>query len=34
LGIGDAFLGGSQVLLQDPSGNLVELFEPHSAKAK
>lgn len=26
--------GGSQILLQDPSGNLVELFEPRGAKAK
>jgi catechol 2,3-dioxygenase-like lactoylglutathione lyase family enzyme len=26
--------GGSQILLQDPSGNLIELFEPRSAKAK
>jgi catechol 2,3-dioxygenase-like lactoylglutathione lyase family enzyme len=26
--------GGSQILLQDPSRNLVELFEPRSAKAK
>jgi len=26
--------GGSQILLQDPSGNLVELFEPRSTKAK
>jgi catechol 2,3-dioxygenase-like lactoylglutathione lyase family enzyme len=25
--------GGSQILLQDPAGNLVELFEPRSAKA-
>jgi catechol 2,3-dioxygenase-like lactoylglutathione lyase family enzyme len=26
--------GGSQILLQDPAGNLVELFEPGSTKAK
>jgi catechol 2,3-dioxygenase-like lactoylglutathione lyase family enzyme len=26
--------GGSQILLQDPFGNLIELFEPRSAKAK
>jgi predicted enzyme related to lactoylglutathione lyase len=27
--------GGSQILLQDPAGNLVELFEPgRSTKAK
>jgi catechol 2,3-dioxygenase-like lactoylglutathione lyase family enzyme len=26
--------GGSQILLQDPSGNLIELFEPRSTKAK
>jgi catechol 2,3-dioxygenase-like lactoylglutathione lyase family enzyme len=26
--------GGSQILLQDPSGNLIELFEPRSVKAK
>ena len=24
--------GGSQILLQDPSGNLVELFQPRAAK--
>jgi catechol 2,3-dioxygenase-like lactoylglutathione lyase family enzyme len=26
--------GDSQILLQDPAGNLVELFEPGSTKAK
>lgn len=26
--------GGAQILLQDPSGNLVELFEPRSAKGR
>jgi catechol 2,3-dioxygenase-like lactoylglutathione lyase family enzyme len=26
--------GGSQILLQDPSGNLVELFQPRAAQAR
>ena len=26
--------GGRQILLEDPSGNLVELFEPASAKSR
>jgi predicted enzyme related to lactoylglutathione lyase len=27
-------VGGSQILLEDPSGNLIELFEPKLAQAR
>lgn len=27
-------VGGKQILLEDPSGNPVELFEPHLEEAK
>jgi catechol 2,3-dioxygenase-like lactoylglutathione lyase family enzyme len=27
-------IGGNQILLQDPSGNLIELFEPQESAAK